>query len=701
MEEKSTVGSIKGENKIWDRVKKALPIAVFISFTCLFYGPLSIYLPNSEEMWFTLGTLLKVVVPFSLFAIALMILFFAIIPDKIGSFFSKLLFGVGLALYVQGNWIKSDYGTGVFDGTEIEWDAYKTYGILNALLWVALIILPFVLCYVIQKVNKDIKSHTIITALALFLTVIQIPAFVIQGLSYNPNSRTDLKISTEGMFELSEKDNIIFVLLDAMDQLFYDEFIAENPDYTEELEGFINFSNTSASGYRTIIAMPSMLTGEPYLMKEPYTEYLDRVWSKDSALSLLHDGGYKVKIYAGTAVYTKEAIRFVDNFGSEEGEVSSYKKLLKKVYKLDLFKFAPHYMKKRFWLAPGELEAAQKMTDRYVTNDPQFFMDYRDARFSIDSNEDKMFVLYHLNGGHKPYTMGADTSKKKNATREEQVTGCFAGLKEMLDELKEKGLYDNSTIIICADHGDTTKGAHPLLLVKEQNSETEYSVSTAPVSLFDVGVYLANLAGKELPNQEYGKNLFEVKEDEDRERHFFRSVTIDNKMFIREFVVNGDIYNLDNIVEYEDHEDVEGKDAPYKLGTLLSFTADATGNKYAVEGFLHNNGFRTILFTRKSSLAIPIENPPKEGNLTVRIKFHQASRPYFTEFYANNHKIMELDITREMVKDDEIVYEVPVEYLNDDILELEFRIPDAPDEGDPDFEGDKRYTLSLEYIIIE
>ena len=54
------------------------------------------------------------------------------------------------------------------------------------------------------------------------------------------------------------------------------------------------------------------------------------------------------------------------------------------------------------------------------------------------------------------------------------------------NSLKQQGLYDNSTIVIMADHGYHGLSQNPLLLVKDRNEDHPYTVSDACISYFDL-----------------------------------------------------------------------------------------------------------------------------------------------------------------------------------------------------------------------
>ena len=131
-------------------------LAICFAFTVLFYGPVGLYINNSEELSFGLGVVLKNVAILSLIAIACIILFSMIVPSKLFKWYMLLFLGGILGFYVQGNYINYSYG--VLDGTEIEWSKFTNYGILNTAIWAVCILVPFIVYFVIKAVNKKKKD---------------------------------------------------------------------------------------------------------------------------------------------------------------------------------------------------------------------------------------------------------------------------------------------------------------------------------------------------------------------------------------------------------------------------------------------------------------------------------------------------------------------------------------------------------------
>ena len=90
-----------------------------------------------------------------------------------------------------------------------------------------------------------------------------------------------------------------------------------------------------------------------------------------------------------------------------------------------------------------------------------------------------------------------------------QIRGIFKIIKEYMDELKAKGIYDSSTIIITADHGGIDLYSNPAILVKERNANhDEMVVSDSKITFTNVNNTIASSTLKD--SSAYGENVFEV-----------------------------------------------------------------------------------------------------------------------------------------------------------------------------------------------
>lgn len=687
------------ENDKKIQIKHILAVVLFFTFTLVFYGPVSIFLPNAEEIWFGIGELMKIVLPVSLACFIALSLVLILLRKTAGSFLLKLLFGFSLAVYIQGNFINISYGTGVMDGSEIDWSRYTVYAVIDTLVWVVCIALPFILSK-LESIKPSIKSTSIIMLMSLFLTAVQLPAMVSQFITYVPNSNTELKVTDDKIFDLSG-DNIIIIILDAMDEDYYEDYIKQHPDYIDGLNGFVLYSNTLASGSRTMVGVPSMFTGKPFRRENTYSEYLDKVWGEKNSISVLVDNGYTASVYADPMTYSSKAADYVDNFVLDGPEASSHKTLLKKIYKMDLFKFSPHLLKKKFWFNTSDFNEARDNGDTYSVYDPYFYSAFKEEGFSVNEDMGKRFILYHLNGAHQPYSMNEEMEESADATFESQVVGSFKGVEMMLDDIREKGVYDSSMIIITGDHGDVDMGDHPLFMVKMKGDNGEYRESALPVSLFDLPVLLADQVNEKLDGQEYGLHLSDLNEGDIRERHFFYNTTGNSRLSIKEFITSSYAGDRGALLETNSFEDSCGPDTPYEFGTVLSFRKDATGNRYTVEGFSQNTGYRTLLRGPVTRLEIPLADIDDAKSLDVHFGVHSVNTEGIMDIVVNNETIDSVTVSSSLVKEG-INFEVPTDIIGEDrMLNIEFRFHEIS-ESEMEKEVDYRtLTISLTELMIE
>ena len=692
-----------------------LAVAVFFSFTVLFYGPLSQFLSNYEELWFTLGDVLKVILPVSLLAVGIAVLFFWLIPPKFSGFFLKLFFGVSLAFYIQGNYLRSSYGNGVMDGSAIKWSDYNTYGIFNTILWAVCIILPFAASFIYkhisdkpEKEKSKLVARTIIIA-SLFFTVIQIPALAVQTFSFEPkNSGSDLRVTTDGMYEMSGKQNVVMFVLDTLDEAYYQDFAKIRPDFEKEMTGFVHYDNLLASGARTTIGVPSMLTGKPYKRQTVYSEYLDEIYSQENPLSLMNDAGFDVRVYSENELFSANAVDYVSNFTTDERRVASWRIFLKKIYKLDLCKFLPHFLKKYVWFNTSEFGSAREESD-YDVNDVRFARLYTEpdketgeSGLIINKKISKAFRLYHFFGAHEPFDMNRLARRKDSTSREEQVEGVMNIVWDVINDLKKKGLYDDATIIVTADHGCEGLWQHSMLLVKEAGSKGKIRTSHVPVSAYDITLLLADLTGKDLTGQEYGVPIDSLKEGMVRERHMFKNRTDDSRFIIEEYVTDSDASDTESMELVKTYRDKETGDTPYELGTKLTFDADATGNKYCQEGLVSTTGFRCTFGGPKILFSIPIKDPPKEGTLNAHFELqYKTVLGHKVIITANGEEVFSGVIDEELV-DKDLDLKIPVSLLgSSNKLDIEFTFPDIDEKELKKKPRKRTETISLTWMQID
>lgn len=659
-------------------------IAIFLTYTLFFYGPLGLYLSNTDEFWFRLVDVLIIVSIISFCVTLVIILLGFIVPKKLEGIYELMLFCFALGIYFQGTFLKSSFGTGVLDGKEINWIDYKEDIIISLLVWLACIALSVVI-YLKTRKNHKLRKK-IYFLLSMFFISIQIPAMIIQLLSYHESAQSELTITSDGMLEFAEKENIIIYLMDEMDNQYFNDYMSRNPTFFDNYEGFVNYDNALASGARTLVAVPSMLTGTPYLREETYSDYTKKIWNEQNVLSELNRANYDVRVFSENNFFSSATCKYVKNFYPAKQVVGSYSILAKKLYKLTAYRFSPTLIKQRFWITTEEFEEAKEEANAFpVGSDDKFYNSLLNSGISVNKELDKSFRFYLLRGAHDPYNLISNVQvDKKNATLESQVDASFVILDEFLKQLKECDLYDNSTIIVASDHGDLDKAQQVTFLFKAPNTHNEFTTNHAAVSMFDIPVYIYDYLGNNqlASKQKYGELFTKILSDEVRERHFFRNITGSSRLAVDEYQTYSTASDYEALSLVQAHDYALSKDEPYKFGEELTFGLDATANRYCVEGFDGTTGFRTFTYGPYASMHIPISNIPRSKELLVHIDLGYGDNPINTIIKING-----IEVYNACVGNEEFSDGINIEVLKNEIfktskeyLDIEFIYPDISGE---------------------
>ena len=112
------------------------------------------------------------------------------------------------------------------------------------------------------------------------------------------------------------------------------------------------------------------------------------------------------------------------------------------------------------------------------------------------------------------------------------LSGSFRILYKLFDQLKAEGIYEDSAILILADHGSAVSDHEPVtkattigLFYKPAGAAgTPLQYSDAPVSHKNIPATIMKAAGAEYAAS--GTPLDEVAEDAQIVRHFYKSVMV-------------------------------------------------------------------------------------------------------------------------------------------------------------------------------
>ena len=264
------------------------------------------------------------------------------------------------------------------------------------------------------------------------------------------------------------------------------------------------------------MGIPTILTGKiDYNAKQETSDFYKEAYESSTLFKDLQDENYQVKLYTEYFYLDYCDKENVDNLKFEqEYVVTSNRGFYGCLYKLVSFYAMPQFLKQHFWLYTGDFSNYVAIKDNssnmYKMDDVQFYEDYKNNGITAQDKKNT-FVMYHLNGAHGPYVMNenAERVEENSVGVDSQIRGSFKIISEYIEELKAKGLYDNTTIIITADHGGVNLYQNPAVLVKNKNvHQDELAVDNSKITFTNLNATIASSCLEDA--SAYGEDVYQV-----------------------------------------------------------------------------------------------------------------------------------------------------------------------------------------------
>lgn len=496
---------------------KLLLSAGVLVFTVLVYLPCDTYINNSSDFnfpirLFAFNFLLKAVlylIPAAYFGLVL--------KEKAVSVLCTLFCGVILCVYAQYMFMNRNLG--LMMGESVDWGEYRAFGIITLIIWIVLLILPFVLKKVVSKLWRKLSA-----VIPAFLGGVQLLTLIIMLISSDGGIYTYKNEVLDGsrQYTVSSKKNIVTFVFDATDNYYFEQLLSSSPEAFGGFEDFTLYNNTCSVHDYTMASMTQMLTGEVSCPMYDTAGWLEAAWNGERAEDFyqrLHGAGYTVNAYMSADVPIKLLSRKFDNC-SDGVEPSFVKKeeILENLAELNRYRYMPFLLKPFFDTNEVDFKGFVGYNDGFNYYNDDYFDALTNTGLSKSESNDNYFIIEHLNGAHQPCDDVIEETKK-----------CLAIAREYINQLKALDLYENSTIIITSDHGRHTSSFDaaaptPIFMVKEAGQSSEkMKISTAPVYHADfLATYLkaAGIYG-DGDSELYGNSVFDLSDDMLRERTWY------------------------------------------------------------------------------------------------------------------------------------------------------------------------------------
>ena len=550
---------------------------LFLSLTVVFFSPMEIVLLNRGEFYFPFNNVWGVQLLVALGAALVLSLLMMLLPPRAGQIAAAVSLGLGLAAYVQALFLNGKMVSLTGASMKLT-DADKT---TNLIIW-GCIVLAVLLCVIFLGARRKKATNLLMKGVACALIVMQTVGLVsLIFADHSSDQEMETYLSVDGEFELSSGNNVIEFVLDSADGLAVREMLATYPELYDSLSGWVYYPNATSKHSRTYPSIPYMLTGAICHYDLPVTEYVEQAFDQSHYLKGLNQAGTDIRLFTwNPEIIAKSTQEYVANSSAyryNRFENLNLPKLIENMMKIALYKSLPYQFKNQFRYNLVQVNMSSfTRQDLFFKDfsymDPGFYSDLtKSSPISVTDKYAKAFRFYHLFGPHP----GADWDENLDTVSEDESTdiwdlpyrarvlrGSYKMIEEYIRQMKELGIYDQSTIIITADHAisddretqrtlvrQTT--ACPVMMVKYAGSDLSQPlrISSAPVAHEDIFATVEKALSSGVTGTGSGRGLEDIAEAEDRDRYYYHTAfhtDESGEVAMREYIVSGDAEDLAN-----------------------------------------------------------------------------------------------------------------------------------------------------------
>ena len=450
--------------------------------TALILRPiLTFYISNESEFWFKLQDILPDVLLVFFIAAVFAFLVHFLLPDgrklSLRLWFAAAVTAVTLCAFIQDHFL-SGY-LPALTGEEIDWSIYSSWNTVSLALWGGIFLLFLVLLIVRPRIMKG-SAYAL---LGLILVSEVVVGTVDIAAAKHDSKRTGTYFTQEGMYETSAAGNVVVLVTDTFEATYMNEILEKYPDCKDFLQDVTYYDNTSGISVFTYFSYPKILTGQDFPLGKTFVDGAAYAFETETLISEVYNKGWEIGYYTEFAPTPNVKDKII-SYGEEELHPNRQARIdiLKYLIKGVLFRSMPQMLKPRFAVTTLDFEYAKFNLEGagapFIINDGVYFENLKEKGLTKVEGKPR-FNVTELFGVHEPCTPNLEmyTTDEWNSlsVHEQQLATGYSQLKLLrtyLDKLKEAGTYDNTTVIMIADHGRDFR-FYPICLVKEAGRQAD------------------------------------------------------------------------------------------------------------------------------------------------------------------------------------------------------------------------------------
>ena len=477
--------------------------------------------------------------------------------------------------------------------------------------------------------------------------------------------------------------NILLLVVDTLQSDIVGELLTTHPEIFEEYTGFTFYRDAVGGFATTHTSIPLILTGKYYRNDTNLRQFIFDNMSNDSIPSILKKKGYNVFLPLNGFVNGNE--NTATNYIKKKGVMFLPSNQLEDVLTVALYRISPYSLKSLF-------------VDRYYRN-PRGKASHQNDYKLIDAVVNRMittsnkptFKLFHLNGIHPPPEI--QTVDKLGSWSWDNAVHTagnkLAYIAKLLTTIKKYGIYDNTMLVITADHVaglSKSKEANenylplefaygrPALLIKPFNADFGgINISDKEVSLQDIRATILSEVG--VNDTTYTYNIVNDDVPVKRKRYYY----FWGYHYLRELQVAGKSESPLNwhYTGTVMTESGEVSVRPVEYGQALNFEVAGTDHYYTYLSWLGPQEGGTWLYDYTGSIYIPLTSKPK-CDLEISMELTPNLAPPSVNYqdvllYINGNYITTWSVDSRAI----FKAKIPKLLANEGVLNIRMDVPNA------------------------
>lgn len=520
-------------------------------FMLFLYAPLETYFTNVDEFWFDIYLLFPPFFIIFLCFFGMSVLVFHLMARKHPRIYISFLlvyFITFICTYVQGNFLVKNLP--ILNGAWIEWSDWPMERVKCIFLWALVTGIVFILYKFVKKelMFRGIKIICVCLSLVLLVTLVFL-SLTSEGMKKKEN----VSATTENLFTMSSDTNFIILCLDGLSSYDFNKLREKHPEWDKTFTDFTYYANTFGVYPSTRYTVPFLFSGQWYDSEEAYENYNAQAYIASPVLEEFEKQNYEIDLYITDSMIPKnEEMTKFDNIINNSYGVNDWWAFIRWNIQIIGFKYAPFDLKRICFVDPGAFEGLKLLPDGYESHTGKNLKFYQEIKEEeIVKISDKVFKYIHIDGAHPPFKYDKNMDEIDDATYDTSIEASITITEAYLEKIRESDMYDNSVIIVLADHGwdagdnndNILRWQTPLLLIKGINEKHGFCVSEAPISYVDMPEAFIKLLNGNLSD-----SVFEWKENDVRERMLIFDNGESDQSTIYEYIQTGEAWNPDTVV---------------------------------------------------------------------------------------------------------------------------------------------------------